>query len=95
MEALHSLWCRVGYASRVSLLSVPRRDRELKHGSRLKTTRYGPERAVDRDVNLLHVWASAPDRGTVLIQLQGIPGLVWRSAMFWQRLPRLYQQDDG
>ena len=25
MEALHSLWCRVGCASRVSLLSVPRR----------------------------------------------------------------------
>ena len=25
MEALHSLWCRVGCASRVSLLSMPRR----------------------------------------------------------------------
>ena len=24
------------------------------------------------------------------IQVQGIPGLVWRSAVFWQRLPRLY-----
>ena len=25
MEELHSLWCRAGCASRVSLLSVPRR----------------------------------------------------------------------
>ena len=71
MEALRSLSCRAGCSSRVSLLSVPMQgwllsalDRELKHRCRLKTTIYGPQRAVDCDVNRLHVWASTPERGT-------------------------------
>ena len=81
MEALHSLWCRAGCASRVSLLSVPRRGwllsalcqlglSLLRQGAETQESAreraiYGPQRAVDCDVNLLHVWASAPDRGTV------------------------------
>ena len=38
---------------------------DLKHRSRLETTRCGPQRAVDCDVNPILVWASAPDSGTV------------------------------
>ena len=109
MKALHSLSCRAGCASRFSLLSVPRRGWLLSVLGRqgLSLLRQGavthvsagdnqiyPQRAVDCDVNLLHVRASAPDRGTVS-QLRGIPGLAWRSVVFWQRLPRLYQQDEG
>ena len=49
---------------------------ELEHRRRLETTIYGPQRAVDCDVNLLHVWASAPDRGTVFScgEYQGLRG---------------------
>ena len=88
MEALRSLWCRVGCASRVSLLSVPMRGwllsalgqqglSLLRQGDETReTTRYDPQRAVDCDVNLLHVWASAPDRGTVFScrKYQGLCG---------------------
>ena len=33
---------------------------------RLETTIYGPPRAVDCDVNLLHVWASATNLNTMI-----------------------------
>ena len=36
-----------------------------EHRCRLETTIYGPQRAVDCDVNLHNMWPSAPDRGTV------------------------------
>ena len=91
MGALRSLSCRAGCASRVSLLSVPRRGwllsalgqqglSLLSQGAETQEsawdTRYGPQRAVDCDVKLLHVWASAPDRGTVFScrEYQGLCG---------------------
>ena len=45
-------------------------------GVGLRQPDYGPQRAVDCDVNLLHVWASAPDRGTVIScrEYQGLCG---------------------
>ena len=48
----------------------------MKHRSRIETTIYCPQRAVDCDVNLLHVWVSAPDRGTVFScrEYQGLRG---------------------
>ena len=45
---------------------------------RLETTRYGPQRDVDCNVNLLHLWASVPDGGTVGLfscwEYQGLRG---------------------
>ena len=69
MGALRSLSCRAGCASRLSLPSVPRQGWLLsalgRQGLSLLRQGDGPQRAVDCDVNLPHVWASAPDRGTV------------------------------
>ena len=44
------------------------------------------------------MWRQPSSCGLLLqtvIQLRGISGLAWKSVVFWQRLPRLYQQDDG
>ena len=109
MEALHSLWCRVGCASRVSLLSVPMRGGLLSAFGQqgLSLLIQGAETQESAKDN--QIWSAEScwlrrqpssrvgfcSRQGHSIQLQGITGLVWRSAVFWQRLPRLYQQDDG
>ena len=96
MEALQYLSCSAGCASRVSLLSAPRGGwllfalgrqglsllrQEAEHRCRLETTRYGPQRAVDCDVNHIHVCDSAPDRDTVFSCGEYLAGVEIRSVL--------------
>ena len=109
MEALHSLWCRAGCASHVSLLSVPMQGWLLSYLGQqgLSLLIQGAETQVSAWDN--QIWSAEScwlrcqpssrmgfcSRQGHSIQLRGIPGLAWRSVVFWQRLPRLYQEDDG
>ena len=109
MGALRSLSCRAGCASRLSLPSVPRQGWLLSALGRrgLSLLRQGAGTQASAWDN--QIWSAEScwlrrqpssrvgfcSRQGHSIQLRGIPGLAWRSAVFWQRLPRLYQQDDG
>ena len=108
VEALHSSWCGAGRACYVSLLSVPVRGWRLsaldgqrqslprpgaEHRSRIQTTRYSVKSAVDDDGNLLT--CGLLSRRGHNIRLQRRVGLEWRTIVFWQSLPWLYQKDDG
>ena len=109
MGALRSLSCRAGCASRVSLLSVPRRGWLLSALGRQGLSLLRQEAETQESAWVNQIWYAEScwlrrqpssrvgfcSRQGHSIQLQGIPGLAWRSAVFWQRLPRLYQQDDG
>ena len=99
--ALRSLSCFAGCASHVSLLSMPRRGRLLSALGQqgLSLLRQGAETQESAWDN--QIWTADScclrhqpssrvgfcSRQGHSIQLQGIPGLVWRSAVFWQRLP--------
>ena len=109
MGALRSLSCRAGCASRLSLPSVPRQGWLLSALGRqgLSLLRQGAGTQASAWDN--QIWSAEScwlrrqpssrlgfcSRQGHIIQLRGIPGLAWRSAVFWQRLPRSYQQDDG
>ena len=90
MGALRSLSCRAGCASRLSLPSVPRQGwllsalgwwglSLLRQGAGTQASAWDNQIWSAEsycDVNLLHVWASAPDRGTVFScgEYQGLRG---------------------